>query len=131
MTGEPAVILFDGECNLCNAAVDLVLRHDRRGRFRFAALRSRAAARLCGESPPSGDTLLLFDAEGRHDRSTAVLRIARGLGPPWSILSVFGIVPRRVRDGLYDFVARRRRRWFGRRATCRVPSASERRRFLD
>jgi predicted DCC family thiol-disulfide oxidoreductase YuxK len=131
MKGEPAVILFDGECSLCNRAVDFVLRHDRAGRFRFAALQSPAAARLCGGELPAGDTLHLLDRDGRHERSTAVLRIAAGLGWPWSLLRVFRILPRGLRDRVYDSVARRRRRWFGSRSTCRVPSSCERDRFLD
>mgnify|MGYP001824134407 FL=1 len=131
MTGEPAVILFDGECNLCSAAVDFVLRHDRKGRFRFAALQSPAAVRLCGGEPPAGDTLLLVDPDGCHDRSTAILRIAAGLGRPWSALGWLRVVPRLWRDRVYDLVARRRVRWFGRRRACRMPSAAERERFLD
>ena len=131
MSGEPAVILFDGECNLCNEAVDFVLRRDRAGRFRFAPLQSAAAARLCGGEPPAADTLLLVDQDGCHGRSTAILRIAAGLGRPWSALRALGIVPRPWRDRVYDFVARRRVNWFGRRDACRRPSASARERFLD
>lgn len=131
MTDEPVVILFDGECNLCNRAVDFVLRRDRAGRYRFAALQSPAAARMRAGVLPNGDTLHLIDAAGHHVRSTAVLRIAAGLGRPWSWLRVLEIVPRRLRDAVYDFIARRRVRWFGRRSSCRLPSPSERARFLD
>ena len=130
MSDEVAIILFDGECNLCNGAVDFILRHDGGGRFRFAPLQSQEAVRACGGASPPGDTLVLIDGAGRHERSTAVLRIAAGLDRPWSWLRFWGVVPRAVRDRLYDALAKRRLRWFGRRESCRVPSAAERERFL-
>lgn len=125
-----AVILFDGECNLCDGAVRFVLPRDRDHRFLFAPLGSPAAARLLDGRAPRGDTLLLLDADGLHDRSVAALRIAAGLGRPWSWLGVLRLMPRVWRDRLYDAVAARRTRWFGRREACRPPRPDERDRFL-
>ncbi|MGE3174744.1 MAG: thiol-disulfide oxidoreductase DCC family protein [Planctomycetota bacterium] len=129
-----AVVLFDGDCTLCNGAVQFVLRRDPRGRFRFAALQSGAArALLAGRvaGDPLPDSMVLVQGDAIHLRSGAALRIARGLGLPWSLAAVFLLVPRPLRDLVYDFVARRRHRWFGRPASCLVPTPELRARFLD
>jgi len=132
--GEPAVVLFDGECNLCNGAVQFLLRRDPRGRLRFASLQSPAAARrLAGARAPQPlpDSLVLIADGAVHVRSGAALRIAARLRWPWPLLCVLWLVPRPLRDLAYDFVARRRTRWFGRRSSCRVPTPAERGRFLE
>jgi predicted DCC family thiol-disulfide oxidoreductase YuxK len=133
----PAVILFDGVCNLCNAFVRFVIERDPRGRFAFAPLQSQAAARLSGgvrQSGPASDSVMLLEP-GTVPRvsveSTAILRIARGLGWPWALAYAFIAVPRPVRDWLYRLVARGRYRWFGRRDACMIPTASVRARFIE
>ncbi len=127
------VILFDGVCNLCNASVDFVLRRDTAARFRFASLQSEAGRRVLfatGWRAPVPDALVLVDGGEVYTASAAALRIAKGLGLPWALWYVFILVPRPLRDGVYFWVARQRYRWFGRRETCRLPSAEERERFL-
>lgn len=128
------VILFDGVCNLCNAAVTWVIERDRRARFRFASLQSAAAESLLREAGAAGplpDSIVVVDAGGVHVRSEAALRIASGLGFPWSLAAAGRILPRGLRDRLYAWVARNRYRWFGRRDSCMVPSAALAARFLD
>lgn len=127
--GEPAeriVVLFDGGCGLCHGAVRFIARRDRRKRFRFAALGSVAAARVLAERgvEPGGlpDSMVVVDGVGGvgggvHARSEAALRIARGLGWPWRAAGLMRVVPGGARDALYDAVARRRLRWFGRAET--------------
>lgn len=132
---EP-LILYDGVCKLCHAAVRFVLARDRQARFRFAALDSPAArARLAAAGVPRpealGDSVVLIDGAGIHVRSTAALRIARALGFPWSLAFVAIVVPRPLRDALYDAIARRRYRWFGRDDACPVPPPDVADRFLD
>jgi predicted DCC family thiol-disulfide oxidoreductase YuxK len=127
------VILSDGVCNLCNASVLFVIDRDPRGQFTFAPLQSEYAASLLRRHGYRGDaltTVLLIEDERIYDRSTAALRIARRLSGPWPLLSVFRIVPRPLRDLAYDWLARRRYRWFGRTDACRVPSPELRNRFL-
>jgi predicted DCC family thiol-disulfide oxidoreductase YuxK len=116
------VILFDGCCNLCNGAVAFIRRHDRTGSFRFVPLDSPAADSLPATRRNAGDTLYFIDASGRYDRSTAALRIASHLDPPWSFLRFLEIVPRPWRDAVYRVIARHRRRGFGgpSRETCQV-----------
>jgi predicted DCC family thiol-disulfide oxidoreductase YuxK len=127
------VILFDGVCNLCNASVLFIIDRDPRGRFAFAPLQSEYAAALLREHGWVGDALttVLLIEDGRvYDRSSAALRIARGLSGFWPLLSLFRIVPRPVRDLAYDCLARHRYRWFGRTDACRVPTPELRSRFL-
>jgi predicted DCC family thiol-disulfide oxidoreductase YuxK len=122
------VLLFDGACNLCNAAVRWIIARDRDGVFRFATLQSAA-----GLAPASGDppgTVVLIDEEGLHTRSDAVLRVARRLGLPWSLAALALHLPRALRDGVYDGIARRRYRWFGRREVCMAPAPGLSGRFL-
>ena len=128
------VILFDGVCGLCNRLVNFVLGADKRARFRFAALQSSSGRRLLAEhglSTTDFDSVILI-VDGRvFQRSSAVLQILRRLGFPWSLLWPAVLIPAHVRDAMYDAVAKRRYRWFGRTASCRVPTAAERTRFLN
>ena len=128
------IVFFDGVCNLCNGYVDFMLRRDRRLRLRFASLQGRLArARLGDLLPVAGDfpSIILLDEHGVHRKSAAIIRMLVRLGGPWRFLRVLSVVPPRLLDGLYDFVAARRFTWFGRRAVCRVPTASERSRLLE
>jgi predicted DCC family thiol-disulfide oxidoreductase YuxK len=132
-TAHP-VVLFDGNCNLCNGAVQFVLQRDRRARFRFAALQSRAGRQLlAGKNVPDPlpDSMLLVLDGAVHLRSGAALRIAARLPFPWWLCAVALLVPRPLRDWVYDAIAARRHRWFGRSDTCMVPTAALRARFLD
>lgn len=129
-----SVVLFDGVCNLCNAAVRFVIERDPGGRFRFAALDSEAARTLrhaTGAPAALPDSIVLVDEDGEFTRSDAALRIARRLTFPWPLAYVFILVPRVLRDALYDWIARHRYRWFGRRDTCMVPTPELRGRFLE
>ena len=128
-----AVVLFDGVCNLCNGFVQFVIPRDPRGYFRFAALQSPAAARLMAEAgvtPGAADSILLIDGGRAIVRSAAALRIARRLRFPWPLLYALIVVPRPIRDWVYDLVARNRLRWFGQRDQCLVPGPGIRERFL-
>ena len=126
------MLLFDGVCTLCNGFVQFVIERDPAGRFQFAPLQSDAAARLLGVAPPPlPDSLVLLEDGRLFTRSTAALRVARGLRFPWPLAYVFVAVPRPVRDCVYDAVARNRYRWFGRRDVCMVPTPELRSRFLN
>ena len=130
----PAVILFDGVCNLCNGFVQFVIERDPEARFRFAALQSDAARRLVGGLRIPGslpDSIVLVEDGRAFLKSTAALRIARGLRAPWPLAYGLVVVPRALRDRVYDLVARRRYGWFGRRDTCMVPAPELRSRFID
>ena len=128
------VVLFDGDCNLCHGAVQFVLRRDRRQRFRFASLQSAAGRRLLADLGVLGtlpDSIVLVHAGRVRTKSAAALAIARGLRWPWPLATVAWLVPWPLRDLVYDWIARNRHRWFGRRQECWVPTPDLRARFLD
>jgi predicted DCC family thiol-disulfide oxidoreductase YuxK len=128
-----AVVLFDGVCNLCNGFVRFVIPRDPRGHIRFAALQSEAARRLMGQAgvtPGGADSVVLVEGQRASVRSEAALRIARQLRFPWPILYGLVIIPRPLRDWVYDIVASNRFRWFGRRDACMVPGPDTQDRFL-
>jgi predicted DCC family thiol-disulfide oxidoreductase YuxK len=137
-TSASATILFDGVCNLCNGFVQFVIRHDSRGRFRFAALQSELGQALLAAygqpataaSLASPDSVILLEGGQLYSHSAAVLRIARQLDGPWRLAAVGGLLPQRWRDAAYRFVARHRYRWFGRQESCLMPTPELRARFL-
>ncbi len=128
-----AVIVFDGICVLCNGWVKFLLRHDRHGRYRFAAMQGASGRLLLathGLDPDDPASFLLADAQGMHTDSDAIVRVLTGLGGVWKIASLARLVPGTLRDRLYRMVARRRYRWFG-TTSCAIPTPEQRARFLD
>jgi predicted DCC family thiol-disulfide oxidoreductase YuxK len=136
MMAPPAgpVLLFDGVCVLCSGTVGFILAHERDHDIRFATMQSRigqALLRLHGLPVTDWDSVV-FIVDGRPlERSRAALALARHLRAPWRWLRAAAIVPRPLRDRIYDWIARNRYRWFGRRDACLVPDAATRARFLD
>jgi predicted DCC family thiol-disulfide oxidoreductase YuxK len=137
MADQP-LVLYDGVCGLCNRVVRFVLRRDKRGEFRFAPLQSEVGQELLrrhGHDPLQLQTVYLVlergtPAERLLARSQAAQEICRRLGGIWRLCAVFNVLPRSWRDTLYDFVARRRYRWFGKYDACPLPTAEERERFI-
>jgi GMP synthase-like glutamine amidotransferase/predicted DCC family thiol-disulfide oxidoreductase YuxK len=129
------VLFFDGVCGLCNGFVDFLLARDRRDRLYVAALQGETAPALVpadaavpgGEDPRS---MALWEEGKVYRKSDAVLRAVARLGGLWPLARVLFAVPRFARDGVYDFVARNRYRWFGKHGACRMPTPGERRLFL-
>lgn len=126
------ILLFDGVCNLCNGAVQFVIRRDPMGKVRFASLQSVAGQRLIAKVPSDRprDSVILVRQGQVFTESGAILRTLTFLRWPWPLFSVLLIVPPLIRDGVYRYIARNRYRWFGRRETCMIPSAEIRSRFL-
>jgi len=128
-----AVVIFDGECVFCNRWVDFLLRFDRHDVFRFAARQTEAGASFMRQAglPECGvGSIVLAENGAVLLRSAAVLRILALLGFPFSLAAVFRLIPSTPRDFIYEWFARNRLKWFGRRSTCRLPSVAERQRFL-
>ena len=132
---EPqSIVLFDGDCGLCNGVVNFVLRHDERGRFRFAPLQSPAGQSLLRRHglPPEGvNSFILLENGMVFSRSTAALRLARRLGGVWSVFYYLVLVPRPLRDAVYALIARYRYRVFGRSDACTIPTPELKRRFVE
>ena len=125
-------VYYDGYCGLCDRFVQFVLRRDRAARYRFAPLQGSTAGERVPASldPRASQTVILEDAGRFRVRSDAALAILSGLGGAWRLAGLLRVIPRPLRDAIYDLVARNRERWFGRRAECRVPQPDERDRFL-
>ena len=126
------IIFFDGVCGLCNVSVDCVLRWDRRGVFRFAPLQGETAQRLLTAADTQELSSVAVRIEGRiYRKSAAVVRILWQLGTMSRIGgTLLWLIPKPIRDWGYGVVARNRYRWFGKKETCRLPTAQERARFL-
>lgn len=127
------IIVFDGYCALCSGWAQFVLRHDRRGVFRLLAAQSRlgrALYRHYGLDPQDYETNILIADGAATFKSEACIRMAEGMGLPWSLAGIARILPRPWRDRLYGILARNRLRVFGRRATCYMPDARYADRFL-
>ena len=129
------IMLFDGVCNLCTASVQFVIARDKRRRFRFASLQSPVAERILGpEIDSGGDRLnsfvLVLDGK-TYRRSSGALRLLWQLDGLWPLLAVFLIVPRPIRDWVYDWIGSRRDRFFGKREVCWVPDPELTELFLD
>lgn len=128
------VIVFDGVCALCNRWVRFLLRFDRRGRYRFAAMQGAqgsAMLRAHGLDPQDPMSFLLLDAQGAWTDTDAILRVLAGLGGAWRLAGVLRLVPRGWRDAAYRALARNRYRLFGRHDTCDLPAPEQAARFLD
>jgi len=132
------VLLYDGVCGFCNASVQMVIRHDHKRRLRFAALQSDYGKSVIARHPElqNVDSLVLIErtSEGEERvsyRSTGALRMAAYLGGAWKIFLIAYIIPRPIRDFIYDLIARYRYRLFGKYDTCAIPSPDVRSRFLD
>jgi predicted DCC family thiol-disulfide oxidoreductase YuxK len=131
---EPVVLLFDGECGLCSGAVRFIIARDPGRRFRFASLQSEAGRRLVrqhGMADGVADSVVLVENGRVYTKSDAALRVVRKLRHPWPVLAAFAIVPRPLRDAVYDWVARNRYRWFGKQEQCLLPSPDVKELFLD
>ncbi len=134
MSTTTTILFFDGHCNLCNNSVDFVITRDKKHMFRFAPLQGETAKDVLDDvniDLEHPDSFVLSKDNEVYFRSTAALMVARQLGFPWSLMSVFLVVPPFIRDAVYNLIARNRYKWFGRKETCRLPSPEERRLFLD
>ncbi|MEB3020270.1 thiol-disulfide oxidoreductase DCC family protein [[Mycobacterium] crassicus] len=140
MTDDRAtpVLLYDGVCGICNRAVQTIIRHDRHGTLRFAALDSDFARAVIERHPDLRDidSMVFIDNPGGSDervsvRSAAGLDVARYLGGPFRILLTARIIPAGLRDRLYDRFAAVRYRFGRRHDTCPLPAPEVRARFLD
>ena len=128
------VLLFDGVCNLCSGFVQFVIKIDPKGKFRFASLQSEIGQKMltaAGLSTSDLGTVVLIHSGNVFTHSDVALESARILGGPWSLFYAFSILPRFLRDGIYNWVARNRYRWFGKKDACMMPTPDIQQRFLD
>lgn len=131
---EQNIVLFDGVCNLCNSTVDRIIRNDKKERFLFCSLQSEEGKNLLikyGIDSKNTDSIVLLEGKAYSVRSTAALRIAKKMGGLYPILFGAIILPESWRDGIYNWIAKNRYRWFGKREQCRVPTPEIKKRFIS
>ena len=127
------IILFDGVCNFCNSAVNFTIKRDKQNKIRFAALQSEAGRQLVQQYGLPVDDMrsFLFVENGKlYNRSTAALKVCRHLSGLWPLCYGLIIVPAFIRNGIYDWIAKNRYKWFGERQECMIPTPEVRARFL-
>ncbi|MFZ1530319.1 MAG: thiol-disulfide oxidoreductase DCC family protein [Ferruginibacter sp.] len=133
MMKADAIILFDGICNLCNGSVQYVIKHDPHGIFKFAALQSEAGQKILQQYNLPGErfnSFILIENGRVFTRSTAALRVVKRLKGFSKLLYAFIIIPAFIRNFVYDFIAKNRYRWFGKKESCMIPTAWLMERFL-
>ena len=128
------LILFDGVCNLCNTSIQFVIQNDKKNQFVFAALESSIGQKIINHyniDTSKLDSILLYSREnGLSIKSTAALTIAKQLNFPVNLLGLFLVIPSFIRDTVYDFIAKNRYKWFGKKEVCMIPTPELKSKFL-
>lgn len=129
---DKILILFDGYCNLCNGAVQFILKRDKKEKFLFAGLSWEIGEKLISQFPEleGADSIVVYRDGKVYKHSKAALIIAQNLGGFWPVTGVFRVVPPFIRDAIYRWVAKNRYRWFGQKDTCMMPEKDVSHRFL-
>lgn len=131
---KKSIILFDGICNLCNSAVNFIIKRDKADNYRFAPLQSDIASDLLNEraidSSKIDSLILIVPGEAYYLKSSAALKIGRSFGGIWHLLALLEWLPRPIRDWGYDLIARFRYRIFGKKSECMVPEPGIKSKFL-
>ena len=129
------IIFFDGVCNLCNSAIQFIIKHDKNRSFRYASLQSELGRKFLEErnldSKELDSMILVKPNEAYYYKSTAALYIAKKLSGFYPILSIFLIIPKFIRDFIYDFIAKNRYKWFGKKSNCMIPTTEQQSLFLS
>ncbi|MEW4924993.1 DCC1-like thiol-disulfide oxidoreductase family protein [Algibacter sp. 2305UL17-15] len=136
--GVPAnkkLILFDGVCNLCNNSVQYVIKHDKNNLFLFTALQSEVGQKIIEHyniDTSKTDSILLYTPEkGIEQKSTAALEVASKLGFPRNLMRIFFIIPPFIRNWVYNFIAKNRYKWYGKKEACMIPTPDLKSKFLE
>ncbi|AWW32292.1 hypothetical protein DN752_20305 [Echinicola strongylocentroti] len=128
------IVLFDGVCNLCNQAVDFIIQRDPNNHFKMASLQDDISKKLLQDKSLDEsylDSIVLLRGDKVYYKSRAALEIAKKLKGLWPLSYGFIIIPNFLRDPLYDWIARNRYKWFGKRETCRFPTEEDKMKFLS
>jgi len=131
---ETPVILFDGVCNFCNYWVNFAIKRDKKKKLKFTALQGETAKQLLAKyniSPTSLSSVIFIDSGKAYTQSSAAIRICKHLDGGWKIFYGLMIIPKFIRDFLYNIIARNRYKWFGKKESCMVPTPELRDRFLN
>ena len=133
MKNKP-IIFFDGVCNLCNASVQFVLKHEKFAHYQFASLQSEFGQQFLEShqlDKSTFDSFVLFENETLYLKSDAALKVSKHLKFPFTILQIGFIFPSFIRNFVYDFVAKNRYKWFGKSEVCQMPTQKTKLRFIE
>ena len=133
-TLQRPVVLFDGVCNLCSSVVKFIIKHDKENLFVFASLQSAFGQDILNRfqlAPTTFNSFILFEDNKIYTKSTGALRVARLLTGWWSLLYYLIIIPRLIRDAVYNYVATNRYKWFGKKEECWIPTPELSKKFID
>lgn len=129
------IILFDGVCNLCNSAVQFVIKHDKKNVFRFVTLQSELGKEILshiGIDVKNIDSIVLYEpGVAYYYKSDAALQIAKSLNGLLPLGILFKIIPTGIRNQLYDYIARNRYKWYGKKESCMIPTPDLKIKFLE
>lgn len=129
------ILYFDGVCNLCNAVVQWVIKRDKQEQFRFASLQSEVGQSMLMSHFPEKSMIpdsVLLEIDGMlYTKSSAAIKLLQMLGGVYKLSVIALAVPRFIRDAVYDFIARNRYKWYGKRDSCILPTPELKSRFLD
>ncbi len=131
---EKPILLFDGVCNLCNSTVQFVLKHDKKAYFKFASLQSvygQAFLKKHHLPTTNFNTFILIEGNSHTTKSTAILKVFRQLSGLWPVLYIFIILPKIIRDPVYNLIAKNRYRIFGKKDSCMIPNKNVLSRFIN
>jgi len=134
MTNVSKIILFDGVCNLCNGAIQFILKRDQQDVFKFAPLSSTIGKKLLAErniDPQTIDSIILIEPNiAYYAKSDAILEISKSLSGYKTLATIAEFLPKGLRDAIYDFTARNRYSWFGKKTQCMIPTPETKSKFL-
>lgn len=127
-----AIILYDGECNLCNSSVQFIIKHDSAAYFHFTSLQGLEGKKILNhyQQQNDGSSMILIEKGKIYRKSTAALRICRNLNGFWKLAHFFIVIPAPIRNLFYNFIAKHRYKWFGKKQSCMLPSPEIQKRFL-
>ncbi|MBF2709277.1 thiol-disulfide oxidoreductase DCC family protein [Flavobacterium soyangense] len=129
------IILFDGVCNLCDSTVQFIIKHDKKDIFRFVSLQSELGQEILkhiGINPANIYSIILYEpGVAYYYKSQAALEIAKNLGGFFHVGTIFKIIPTGIRNYLYDYIAKNRYKWYGKKETCMVPTEQLKLKFLE
>lgn len=129
------IILFDGVCNLCDSAVQFIIEHDKKDVFRFIALQSNLGQEIIkhvGIDSKKVDSIILYQVGiAYYNKSEAVLQIAKSLGGIYYFFTLFSIFPTSFNNHIYDYIARNRYKWYGKKESCMIPTKELKAKFLE
>ena len=131
---DKKIILFDGVCNLCDSSIQFIIKHDKNDVFRFVALQSdlgQEIIKYIGVDISKTDSIILYEpGKAYYYKAEAALKIAKELGEIYAAISWFSILPKTLTNSVYDYIAKNRYKWYGKKDACMIPTPELKAKFL-